>query len=97
MKTKSEFYEEIYFIDDILDASERQMDNLLMCGNKNRDYYFHALEPDVKTEVEKIENVELIEFESEKDMCEFLGKIDDRQMINFSTQHENPCVLKFAQ
>lgn len=67
-----------------------------MCGNKNWDYYFYAIEKDVNVEVEKIENVELIEFELESDMFEYLKTIDDKLLLNFSTQHGKPLVLKMV-
>lgn len=97
MKTKSSFFKEVYFIDDVCNVSDNQMENLLMCGNKNWDHYFDFVSDEVrKNEVEKIKNVELVEFDSEKNMFDFLKNIDEKSMINFSTQHEKPCVLKFA-
>lgn len=96
MKTKKEFYPVVYYIEDAEELSDKQMDNLLMCGNKNWNHYFYALEKNVNVEVEKIENVELIEFDSENEMFDFLKTVDDKLFLNFSTQHGKPLVLKMV-
>jgi hypothetical protein len=96
MKTKIKFYPMVYYIEDVENVSDKQMDNLLMCGNKNWNHYFCKLENNLSIEVEEIKNVELIEFDSEGDMFDFLKTLDDRLFLNFSTQHDKPCVLKFA-
>lgn len=96
MKTRNKFYPVVYYIEDAENISDKQMNNLLMCGNKNWNHYFYKLEKNLNVEVEEIKNVELIEFDLEDNMFDFLRTLDDRLFLNFSTQHKKPCVLKFA-
>ena len=95
MKTKSKFYPAVYLINSADDFSDNQMENLLMCGDSNWDCYFYALVDESKN-IEKIENVELVEFESEKDMNEFLEGISLSKLLDYSTAHEKSCVLKMV-
>ena len=95
MITKSKFYPAVYLINTADDFSENQMENLLMCGDSNWDYYFYALVDESKN-IEKIENVELVEFESEKDMNQLLAEISLTKLLDYSTVHEKPCVLKLV-
>jgi hypothetical protein len=71
------------------------MNNVLMCGDSNWDYFFTSLVDKLDENDEKIENVELVEFESEKGMFIFLNKLDSKKLIDFSTSHTKPCILKF--
>jgi len=95
MRTKNKFYPAVYYVDDAEKISDKQWSYLLMCGNKNWNHYFYKLEESVNVEVEKINNVELVEFDSEERMFKFFKTLDDKLFLNFSTQHEKSCVLKF--
>lgn len=94
MKIKKEFYKEIYFIDNPEYLTDKQWDNLLMSGKKNWDKYFTPFK--TKREHEVIKNVELVEFDSEGDMFKYIKKLSPYSLLNFSLEHEKPCVLKFA-
>lgn len=96
MKTKIEFYNKVYLIQDSEELSDEQMNRLLMCGDSNWDYYFHSLADESLEDVEEIEKVELVEFDSEKDMFSFLKKLSPIELLDYSTNHNKPCVLKFA-
>jgi hypothetical protein len=94
MKTKNEFFKEVYFIDSPEHLTEKQWDNLLIVGKKNWDHYFLPFK--TKQEHEKIKNVELVEFESEKEMFKCLKKLSPRLLLNFSLDFKKPCILKFV-
>ena len=94
MKTKSKYYPAVYLINTADDFSKNQMENLLMCGDSNWDYYFYDIINESVGNIEKIENVELVEFESEKDMNKLLEEISLTKLLDYSTAHEKPCVLK---
>lgn len=98
MARKSEFFKKIYFVDNPEVLSDKQMDNLLMCSTKNWNYYFCDFGKKFKKTVifEEFSNVELVEFRSKKAMFSFIGKLKDKSLIDFSLEHEKPCVLKFA-
>lgn len=97
MKTKRELYTAVYHIEDADKLSDKQMNEFLMCGDSNWDYFFVNLVDDLKDGYEKIENVELIEFESNEDMFELLRKTDEKFVIDYSTAHDKPCILKFLK
>lgn len=98
MARKSEFFKKIYFVDnpEILDS--KQMDSLLMCSTKNWNHYFCDLgkKPRKGIILKEISNVELVEFDSRKDMFGFLKRLDGKSLLDFSLEHEKPCILKFA-
>lgn len=94
MITKKEFYKEIYFIDSPERLTDKQWDNLLMSGKKNWDKYFIPFK--TKREHEVIKNVELVEFDSENDMFKYIKKLSPFSFLNFSLEHEKPCVLKLV-
>ena len=95
MKTKKEFFEKIYFVDSPEYLTRKQWDCLLMAGRKNWDKYFIPFK--TKREHEVIENVELIEFDSERDMFKYIKKLSPSSLLNFSLEHEKPCLLKLVQ
>ena len=95
-KIKSKVYSEVYCINNVDGVSEKQMNTLLMCGDSNWDYFFSALVDKMNDNDEKIKNVELIEFKIEKDMLNFLTKLDREKLLDYSTSHKNPCVLKLV-
>jgi len=74
------------------------MDSLLMCSTKNWNYYLCDLgeKPKKKISFKKISNVELVEFSSKKEMLTFLKRLDGKSYIDFSLEHDKPCILKFA-
>lgn len=94
MIIKKEFYKEIYFIDNPENLTDKQWDNLLMSGKKNWDKYFTPFK--TKKEHEIIKDVELIEFDSEDNMFEYIKNLSPFSFLNFSLEHENPCVLKLV-
>lgn len=94
MKIKKEFFEEVYFIDSPEHLTDKQWNNLLMSGKINWDKYFTPFK--TKREYEVIKNVELVEFDSENEMFKYIKKINPFSLLNFSLEHEKPCVLKFA-
>ncbi|MCX6739302.1 MAG: hypothetical protein NT098_04630 [Candidatus Parcubacteria bacterium] len=94
MQIKSEFYEEIYFVENVYSLTERQADNLLMSGRKNREHYFLPFKTERKHE--EIKNVELVEFLSENDLFAYMEKLNPFSLLNFSLEHEKPCLLKLV-
>lgn len=74
------------------------MDSLLMCSTKNWNYYLCDLgkKPKKKIIFREISNVELVEFSSKKEMFTFLKRITNKSLIDFSLEHDKPCILKFA-
>lgn len=93
MTITSTFYKEIYFVDETEKLGHKQWNNLLMSGEENWDKYFLPFK--TKREKEIIKNVEMLEFNSEDEMFEYIKNINPIFMINFSLQHEKPCLLKF--
>jgi len=94
MKTTSEFFKEIYFIDEPEHLTDKQWDCLLMAGRKNWDKYFMPFK--TKRAVEVIKNVELVEFEKESEMFKYMKKLSPQSLLNFSLEHEKPCLLKLV-
>lgn len=91
---KKEFYKEVYFIADPEFLTNKQWDNLLMSGSKNWDKYFVPFK--TKREHEVINNVELLEFNSENEMFEYTKKLNPAALLNFSLEHEKPCILELV-
>ena len=98
MARKSEFFKKIFFVDNPETLNSKQMDSLLMCSTKNWNYYFCDLGNKIKNKVifKEISNVELVEFDSKRAMFNFINGIDDKSLVDFSLEHEKPCILKFA-
>ena len=94
MPTNKEFFGELYLIASPEYLTSKQYDQLLMSGRINWDKYFIPFETNRQYEV--IENVELLEFDFAKDMFEYIKTLNKISFINFSLEHEKPCVLKFA-
>lgn len=92
MNIKSEFYKEIYFIDSPEHLTDKQWDNLLMSGRKNWDKYFLPFK--TKREHKVIKNVELVEFDSEDSMFEYIKNLNSISLLNFSLEYEKPCLLR---
>ncbi|MCK5413105.1 MAG: hypothetical protein KAI57_01890 [Candidatus Pacebacteria bacterium] len=92
IKPKSEFYSEIYFVDNSEHLTEKQWDNLLMVGNKNWDKYFIPFK--TKREYEIIKNVKLTEFELKDDMFKYIKRLNSHSVLNFSLEHEKPFLLE---
>jgi len=65
-----------------------------MSGRQNWDKYFTPFK--TKREHEVIKNVELVEFDSEGDMFEYIEKLNPISFLNFSLEHEKPCLLELA-
>ena len=97
MTTKNEFFNKVYFVENPEMLNSKQMDNLLMCSTKNWNYYFFDLGGKVKKNIsfKELLNVELVEFNSKKAMFSFLKKLDNKFLLDFSLEHEKPCILKF--
>ncbi len=94
MIIKKDFYKEIYFIDSPEHLTDNQWNNLLMSGKMNWDKYFTPFK--TKREHEVIKNVELIWLDSENAMRKYLKRLNPFLLLNFSLEHEKPCVLKFS-
>ena len=47
-----------------------------------------------KREHEVIKNVELVEFDSETDLFKYIKKLPPISLLNFSLDHENPCLIE---
>ncbi len=92
MKTKSKIYSEVYFIDSPEYLTNKQWDNLLVAGKKNWNHYFLPFK--TKQGYEVIENVELVKFNTEDDMFEYIKNLNPASFLNFSLEHKSPCVLK---
>ena len=98
MARKSEFFKKVYFVENPETLNSKQMDSLLMCSTKNWNYYFCDLGKKLKKKVifRELSNVELVEFSSKKEMLTFLQKTADKSLIDFSLEHDKPCILKFV-
>jgi hypothetical protein len=51
---------------------------------------------ETKRNFEKINNIELIEFNTEGDMFKYMKTVDSQLILNFSLEHEKPCLIKFV-
>ena len=99
MARKSEFFRKVYFVENPETLNSKQMDSLLMFSTKNSNYYLCDLgkKPKKNISFKEISNVELVEFGSKKAMFTFLKGLDGKSYIDFSLEHEKPCILKFAR
>jgi hypothetical protein len=98
MIIKKEFFEQVYFVWNPEKVKKSDFDNFVMCSTKNWNYYFTDIK-DVsksKLDIEKIKNVELIEFNNKKSMFSFIKKLDDTLLLDFSLEGNFFSVLKFA-
>lgn len=98
MIKNKEVYKNIYFVFNPEKLSEKGFNALLMCGSKNWNHYFYNLDKKSKKHLnfEEIKNVELIEFEEEKEMIKFWKTLEDEKKIDYSVEHNFPCVLKYV-
>lgn len=98
MIKNKKIYKKIYFVSNSEDLPEKKFDTLLMCDSKNWDHYFYRLnKEDIDNlDIKEIKNVELIEFEKEKEMMVFWKEVQDRKKIGYSIEHDLPCILKYA-
>ena len=96
MAIKSQHFDKVYFVGNPEILSDRQMDELLMVSTKNWNYYLCDLGKKInkKLDYKEIKNVELAEFDSERKMFNFLKKLDDKLLIDFSIEYKKPCILK---
>lgn len=94
MNIKSEFFKEIYYVGSPEYLNSNQWDCLLMSGKTNWDKYFLPFK--TKREHEVIKNVELVEFDTEEDMFEYMDNLNPVSLLNFSLEHKNPCLLRLA-
>ena len=91
----NQIYKKVYLVsDNNLDKIDES--DLLMCDSKNWNWYFSEIKNENNIDYEKIENVELIEFENKKEMFSFWDLLSDNEKINWSVEHKNPCVLKYV-
>jgi hypothetical protein len=81
MKIKKELYRQIYFIDNPSSLRTTSWNNFIMVGQKNWDHYFLPFK--TKIPYESIENVEILEFKSQKDLLNSLKKISKESLINY--------------
>ena len=95
---KKELFSKIFFVENPEVLTQTQLDKLLMCSTKNWNYYFTSINEQAKKNAtyEELRNVELLEFSSKKSMFSFLEKLDPKLYIDFSIEHEKPCILKFT-
>lgn len=98
MNQKVSHYRKIYVVNNPELIADEKMDGLLMCGSKNWEYYFTYLDAKIRNilDFEEIRNVELVEFDSEKGLFSFMENIDKHLLLNFSLEHERPCILKLV-
>ncbi len=92
---KKTFYKKLFWVTNS-EVVEKIDDNFVMCGTKNWNYYFSRIESIKKSDYEEMKNVELVEFESEKEMFSFWKKLDNFKKIDWSLEHGVPMVLKSA-
>lgn len=92
MIIKKEFFKEVYLVEDSEKLTEKQWDNLLMSGKINWGQYFIPFK--TKKEYEVIKDVEIIYFDFKSEMFKYIKKLDPVLLLNFSLEHEKPCVLK---
>jgi len=93
MLIKKEKFAEIYLLDNPEKISDKQYNNLLMAGKINYEQYFLPFK--TMREFEVLKGVELIEFSNATEMFNFIKKLNPFHLINYSLEHDNPCVLKF--
>lgn len=83
-------YESVFILD--VEALEHdKQDELLMCGSKNWEHYF--LENQLDANIETLSNVELLEFESKKELDNY---INSNEIIDYSLEHKAPMVLAYV-
>lgn len=75
------------YIANIDEVSKEVEDSFLMCG-KNWDFYF--TKKDKKTDFEKFENIQYIEFINQIDFQKF---IDSNEIIDYSVENDKSMVL----
>ncbi len=90
---KSKIYKKIFWVSSN-EAIEKLNDDFVMCGTKNWNYYFSKINNVKKEDYEEMKNVELVEFEGEKEMFNFWDKLDDYKKIDWSLEHGVPMILK---
>jgi len=92
-----EFYKSIFKVDNLEDFESEEMDDLLVCSETNWNVYFSSVDKLKSEEVdcEKIDNVELVEFDNEESMLDFWNSLDNSKKIDLSNEHELPCILKY--
>lgn len=98
MIIKKEFYQKIYRINNSQDLKEKEMQDLLMCSSRNWDFYFFDIQKinTKRIDIEEDTNVEFIEFDTKDAMLLFWDSIKDKQKIDWSNEHEYPCILKYS-
>ncbi len=95
---KNESFKKVFFVENPEVLTQTQFENLLMCSTKNWNHYFTGLSVRAKKSAiyEEIRNVEIVEFASKKSMFSYLKKLNPSLYIDFSVEHEKPCLLKYA-
>ncbi|MCF6297988.1 MAG: hypothetical protein L3J08_08405 [Flavobacteriaceae bacterium] len=83
-------YESIFILDAEALEQDKQ-DELLMCGSQNWEHYFLTNQLDAN--IETLSNVELLEFESKKELDNY---INSNEIIDYSLEHKAPMVLAYV-
>ncbi len=96
MTKKGEFFKKLYIIHSE-DFSDKQMDKFVMCGNYNWDYYFNeVLDKNSKNQVEEVNNVKLVEFNSQKELNIYLKELQKRKVLDMSIEPDFIGLLELA-
>lgn len=96
MIKNKEFYKSVYWVHNVGDFPPEEMDDLLMSSETNWNIYFSNIDKlkSEKVDYEKIDNVELVEFDTEDAMLDYWNSLNNSKKIDVSTEHELPCLLK---
>lgn len=95
---KIEKLKKIYFVENPEKILGKKGENFLMCSTKNWNYYFEDLSEKTKKKkdfFEELKNLNLIEFDSENEMFDYLDKKDPHLIVDWSLEHNKPLVLEF--
>lgn len=97
---KKKKIKKVYFVENPEKILEEEGEDLLMCSTKNWNYYFEKLSENAKKKInffEELNNLDLIEFDLECDMFNYLNKKDPRLILDWSLEHNKPLVLEFIK
>ena len=79
------------YIADMDEVSNAIANSLVMCGSSNWDFYFAKKPRNIV--VEELSNIALLEFGNKAEFDEF---VRNGAYIDYSLEHEKPCVLVYG-
>lgn len=74
--------------------TDDEYSSMVMIGTKSWNAYL--LEKPKCKIIEEARNVLFFEFDTEGDLFAYKSEIDDRLFLEYSLEHERPCLIQFA-